>query len=96
MEITQENIVFSNVKESGIGISAKPIVFKNFGNTVHGVDPFGGIINAVDIDWNSADMGKIQNTDNKIIINTTGDLLSYISSLGVGVSELSNRLTQPI
>ena len=50
---TQNSITFNNVKSSGEITGGSPI---GYGST--GVDEFGGIINAVDIDWNSAGLSS--------------------------------------
>lgn len=80
-EIFQNNIKFSNVKTENeyitVGAGLKI-------TGVDGVDPeFGGIVNAVDIDWNGARLhnnGKIESIFNpyapNAIINTTGEFCS--------------------
>ena len=54
----------------------------------YGVVPF---VNAVEIDWNSADMGNLT-TGEKLIINTTGQLLSYMSNISEKITNLENIL----
>ena len=62
----QDNISFNNVKQT-IDFGMDPVGIA--GQT--GVDPeFGGVINAIDIDWNGAQLGDKE-------INTTGELLSH-------------------
>ena len=47
--MTQDGINFNNVKDGALTIESSPIWTGHIG-----VDEFGGIINAVDIDWNGA------------------------------------------
>ena len=62
----QDNISFNNVKQT-IDFGMGPVGIA--GQT--GVDPeWGGVINAVEIDWNGAQLGTTT-------INTTGELLSH-------------------
>ena len=75
---TQNGINFNNVKDGALTIGSSPIWTGQVG-----VDEFGGIINAVDIDWNGAAFGA---TDISIIgatrpdvINTSGDLIRAIA-----------------
>ena len=49
---------------------------------VDGVEPF---VNAVEIDWNGAHLGTY-------IIKTTGELLSYMSTISQKISNLENIL----
>ncbi len=61
------NIQFNNIKEIGLPISAMPIGID--GLTEDLIAENGGIINAVQIDWNGAQVaGKT--------LNTTGEVLS--------------------
>ena len=75
---SQDGITFSNVKDGGKVQSSSPIWTGQVG-----VDEFGGIVNAVDIDWNGA---RLLDSTNKITplntfnpyapnayINTTGE-----------------------
>lgn len=81
----QNNITFESVKTTGFGISSKPVVFKENGLYSPGtIDNFGGIINAVDIDWNKAIL------ENNIKIETTGELLTYVSNIYNKLNELKN------
>lgn len=67
----QNNIEFNSVKSSAKQVSVYPLVMKN----QQGPDEDGmGIINAVDIDWNGAQVS------NNVTINTTGELLSWIKN----------------
>lgn len=52
------NIQFNNVKSDGGLFGVAPLLVNDgSGKAIHGVDPeFGGIINAVDIDWNGAQL----------------------------------------
>jgi hypothetical protein len=66
-EFTQNGVVFNKYRESSEGqaIGVAPILVSG----QEGVDAeFGGIINAVDIDWNGAEVDDIRDHD----INTTG------------------------
>ena len=84
--ITQNEIVFSKVKtvenEGILEVSAGIKV-----SQADGVDPdYGGIINAVDIDWNEADFSTVS-SEQPTTINTSGDLIKAIkwaSTLGSG------------
>ena len=85
MEYINNNITFNNVKTSGLQLSSTPLLV----NGLIGTDPDdgSGIINAVDIDWNCANLEplisneKIKNKLSKLTINTTGDLLKLITEL---------------
>lgn len=59
------NINFTNVKETTVPVGGVVAV-----RGAQGVDPeYGGVINAIDIDWNGAQVaGKT--------LNTTGEVLS--------------------
>ena len=73
--MTQDTIEFNSVKTSyGVEIDSGPL-------GIHGqvgVDEFGGVINAVDIDWNGAKPGIGEGVTG---INTTGELLSRIKEV---------------
>jgi len=71
--MTQNGISFYNVKTAGVRTDTWPIYL---GGNQQGPDEDGGVINAVDIDWNGAVVGDGQT------INSTGELLSWISSKG--------------
>ena len=73
--MTQDTIEFNSVKTShGIEIGQGPIGIRG----QVGVDEFGGVINAVDIDWNGAKPGIGEGVTG---INTTGELLSNIKEV---------------
>lgn len=80
--LTQNGVTFSNYKNSNDGIM--PLAAGILVSGAEGVDPeFGGIVNAVDIDWNGARLhnnGKIESIFNpyapNAIINTTGEFCS--------------------
>lgn len=72
-EFTQNGVVFNKYRESSEGqaIGVAPILVSG----QEGVDAeFGGIINAVDIDWNGVEVDDIRDHD----ISTTGQLINYI------------------
>ena len=67
-EITQNNILFKNIEDTGVMLSSYPILINNnIGN--------GKAVNAVDINWNGAEV------DENVSISYTGELLSWIKSL---------------
>ena len=73
----KDNITFNSVKSAhGTEISFGPLGI--IGQV--GVDEFGGVVNAVDIDWNGAELGTVNGIDLGTI-NTTGDLLNAIKAL---------------
>ena len=75
------NITFNNVKEATIPVGGVVAV-----RDAQGVDPeYGGVVNAVDIDWNDANLGSY-------IITTTGQLLSYMSAISQKITNLENIL----
>ena len=82
VEVRQNEITFSN-HSFGINLPGK------YGNT----DPddfeitgeFEPFVNAVEIDWNGANLGSY-------IINTTGQLLSYMSNISQKIENLENIL----
>jgi len=82
MEYINSNITFNNVKDKGVKLSAGPLLI----NGLTGTDPDDGtgIVNAIDIDWNGAEVGE------NIIINTTGELLNWIKS-NIGGSNIDNE-----
>jgi len=85
MQYTNNNIIFNNVKTQGIKLSASPMLVKG----LVGTDPDDGtgIVNAVDIDWNDANLEPlitneaIKSKISNLKINTTGDLLKLIIEL---------------
>ena len=86
MEYINSNITFNNVKEYGVKLTSGPLLI----NGLAGVDPEdGGIINAVNIDWNGAEV------DENTVINTTGELLSWIKN-NIGDSNIDNEKLEEI
>lgn len=79
--VVQGSIKFKNVKTAGIPISQWPIYLRG----QQGTDSDGGVINAVDIDWNGAEV-------NGSTINTTGELLKKIADLENAFSTLANNV----
>ena len=97
--MNQDNITFNNVKQT-IDFGMGPVGIA--GQT--GVDPeWGGVINAIDIDWNAANLGNNVNIDanggtsngNSAEINTTGALLSYISALAQRIDNIESVSIYP-
>ena len=79
----QNEITFNNVKEGNYKIKAFPIYM----NGLDGVHPeYGGIINIVNVDWNGAEVGG------DVVINTTGDLLSWIKNCIESLQEENQAL----
>ncbi len=70
--MTQNGITFNSVKTSGLKMSSWPLYL----NGQQGPDEDGGIVNAVDIDWNGAVLPN-SNTSfgTSITINTTGEII---------------------
>ena len=73
--ITQNGILFNNIKTAGVRTDTWPIYL---GGNQQGPDEDGGVINAVDIDWNGADFTNAPGTDTPTTINTTGQLIDAI------------------
>ena len=87
MTYTNNGIAFNNVKEYGVKLTSGPLLI----NGLTGTDPDDGqgIINAIDIDWNGAEV------EDNIIINTTGDLLNWIKNKSGNSSDIdSEKLAQ--
>ena len=91
-------IKFNNIPESGTkGLNYKPQYGDNDFEYADedGVTPF---INAVEIDWNGASLGNeitdsaTLTTGEQILINTTGQLLSYMSVISQKITNLENIL----
>lgn len=93
---TQNGILFNKYRESsdGLAIGAAPILVSG----QEGVDSeFGGIVNAVDIDWNAADLQSAvsqasANTSEDLSItgiNTTGDLIKVVAEQQAQIKSLS-------
>ena len=78
--MTQDTIEFNSVKTShGTEINSGPLGIRD----QVGVDEFGGIVNAVDIDWNSAILPNGNPEDaTDLTINTTGELHRVIINTG--------------
>lgn len=77
------NVRFNNVKDGGKVQSSSPVWTGQ-----NGVDEFGGIVNAIDVDWNEAQLGAAiqaietvpDNGDlNSTTITTTGELIQVIA-----------------
>ena len=84
--MTQNGISFNSVKNGVTQFSNWPLKLKN----QVGPDGDGGIINAVDIDWNGAVLpnGDIEN-GTSVTINTTGDLLKLIDKMNEQIYALA-------
>ena len=83
--INQGGISFNNYKTVGIEFGQNPIIMP-----IQGPDEDGGIVNAIDIDWNGAVLpnGDIEN-GTSVTINTTGDLLKLIDKMNEQIYALS-------
>lgn len=81
-KVIQDNITFNNVKTAGVGMGQWPIYLLG----QQGPDSDGGVINAVDIDWNGAEVGSST-------INTTGQLLKKIADLENALSTLAQNVS---
>ena len=64
----QHGITFNQVKQYGVTLGQWPVLLAG----QMGPDEDGGIVNAIDIDWNGAEV------EENVVINTTGELLSWI------------------
>ena len=81
-EVKQNEITFSNFT---FGID-KPGKFGNTNETDYEfTGEFQPFVNAVEIDWNGAELGQY-------IINTTGQLMSYMSNISQKIENLENIL----
>ena len=85
-QINQSGITFNQVKQYGVTLGQWPV----FLASQTGPDEDGGVINAVDIDWNGAVLpnGDIEN-GKSVTINTTGDLLKLIDKMNEQIYALS-------
>lgn len=89
-QIEKYGITFNTYKTAGVEYDQWPLILTG----QQGPDEEGGIINAVDIDWNGADWSSIptdQETPSEI--NTTADLLKaikYASEVG-GTTEVGEQ-----
>ena len=88
--IKDSTINFNNVKEgAGVGLTFGGFPVRIDGLTPDLIAENGGIINAVQIDWNAANLGKevevnldgTSSEGNSAVINTTGRMLSCLSTL---------------
>ncbi len=70
----QNGITFNSVKTAGIEKEAWPLILSG----QQGPDEEGGIINAVDIDWNEANVSTGFLSVHSKTIQTTGDLLYWL------------------
>ena len=82
--MTQNGITFNSVKTEGFPRQGWPILLKD----QQGPDEDGGVINAVDIDWNSADLSSAASsfanaadTAPVSTITTTGELILNSAAL---------------
>ncbi len=73
--ITQNDITFNSVKTGSLKFSNWPLTLLN----QQGPDEDGGIINAVEIDWNGAQWPNLDGSSPSTI-NTTGDLIKTINN----------------
>lgn len=87
------NITFSNVTDPGLVFGGSPIAYNGAyptsGDTVTFSNDNHLMVNAIDIDWNGAEIG------NNVTINTTGDLIAWIKGIetsgGSGSVTVSNK-----
>ena len=85
-EITKGGITYNSYKNAGVSTDQWPFILTN----QEGPDSEGGIINAVDIDWNGAEITSTAFPAMDRTINTTGDLLSWIKD-GIEEAAVSER-----
>lgn len=71
---SQDGINFNDIKTDGILLGSWPLILSGR----QGPDEDGGIVNAVDIDWNGAQIGTALIEGGKI--NTTGQLITAIKN----------------
>lgn len=77
--MTQNGITFNSVKTAGVEKEQWPLLLTG----QQGPDEDGGVINAVDIDWNSAILPNGNPEDaTDLTINTTGELHRVIIKTG--------------
>ena len=81
-QYTDENGIKYNNATIGSGMPKITNRFNDYDDLEAGIEP---VINAIEIDWNSANLGSY-------IINTTGQLLSYMSNISQKISNLENIL----
>lgn len=89
----QDNLTFNSVKTAhGTEINSGPLGIRG----QVGVDEFGGVVNAVDIDWNEANLSSRVSSLNApegishSTITTTGELLDEIAHLRAQVDALTS------
>jgi len=86
MEKTIDGIKFNSIKTDGVNYDQWPLILTGR----QGPDEDGGIVNAVDIDWNGAVLPNSNTTfGTSITINTTGELLNLIDSMQKEIYTLS-------
>ncbi|MDY6249373.1 MAG: hypothetical protein SPL55_08125 [Prevotella sp.] len=91
-QITQNDITFNSVindNRAGVVFGQYPLHLAG----MTGPDEDGGIINAVDIDWNDAQWPKTTPSE-PTTIKTTGDLISaikYASTVGYEADKSNNK-----
>ena len=91
--MTQGQITFNNVKTAGVNMSQWPILLAG----QQGPDEEGGVVNAVDIDWNEAKLEdaitalstNVQEGVAVSNITTSGDLLKVVAQLQAQVNTLT-------
>lgn len=71
MEKTINGIKFNSIKTAGVEKEQWPLILTG----QQGPDEDGGVINAVDIDWNEADFISAP-AENPVTISTFGDLIN--------------------
>ena len=77
-QTTQNGIEFNQVKNIGLRLGSWPVLLQR----QVGPDSDGGVINAVDIDWNGAILPNANiSTGGSVTINTTGQLLKLINDM---------------
>ena len=90
---TQNGILFNNLDNAPIPIKkVTGKIFNSNNDYEHAADGIDMTIDAVTIDWNSAQMGNLT-TGEQIIIDTTGQLLSYISTISQKITNLEKILS---
>ena len=77
-----DGVQFNSIQRNGLNSTKKYVLVNTPWSTLDTNTPLKPAVNAVDIDWNGAKLGSST-------INTTGELLSYISNK-VGSESSSN------
>ena len=82
----QDGIQFNNIYKDG-GIKHGDTLIQNTwkASSAYPSDDNFPLVNAVDIDWNEAKLGEV-------MISTTGQLLSYMSTIAQKIENLENIL----